>query len=232
MRCIMENEDKLYFQRKYGHSKILLFIHLMGKYIKDLYHPVKSKKPQVFGKGNIIPFVPKGVQIEIYGDNNKVEIDPSVKRWNGRIVIGNPGTNTPTHNCLVRIGKNSDSNGVWIDLLEDNSAVIIGNNCMLSWNIHIFASDSHTIYDAKTKKLLNWGKEIIIEDNVWVAMDCTVLKNSFIAKNCVVGASAVVAGKFTEENCVIAGNPAKVVKRGVAWDRRRPKEYITQYPME
>lgn len=176
--------------------------------------------------------MPKGVQIEIYGDNNKVEIDPSVKTWNGHIVIGNPGTNTPTHNCLVRIGKNSDSNGVWIDLLEDNSAVIIGNNCMLSWNIHIFASDFHTIYDAKTKKLLNWGKEIIIGDNVWVAMDCTVLKNSFIAKNCVVGASAVVAGKFTEENCVIAGNPAKVVKRGVAWDRRMPKEYITQYPME
>ena len=103
---------------------------------------------------------------------------------------------------------------------------------MFSWGIYLFASDTHTIYDAKTKKLLNWGKEIIIEDNVWVAMDCTVLKNSFIAKNCVVGASAVVAGKFTEKNCVIAGNPAKVVKRGVAWDRRRPKEYITQYPME
>ena len=84
----MENEDKLYFQRKYGHSKILLFIHLMGKYIKDLYHPVKSKKPQVFGKGNIIPFVPKGVQIEIYGDNNKVEIDPSVTKWDGHIGLG------------------------------------------------------------------------------------------------------------------------------------------------
>ena len=229
----MTEREKMLLHSKYGHNKVLLFMHLMGRYIKGLYHPnIKIKKPLILGKGNIIPFVPKGVQIEIYGDNNKVEIDPSVKRWNGRIVIGNPGTNTPTHNCLVRIGKNSDSNGVWIDLLEDNSAVIIGNNCMLSWNIHIFASDSHTIYDAKTKKLLNWGKEIIIGDNVWVAMDCTVLKNSFIAKNCVVGASAVVAGKFTEENCVIAGNPAKVVKRGVAWDRRMPKEYITQYPME
>ena len=229
----MTEREKMLLHSKYGHNKVLLFMHLMGRYIKGLYHPnIKIKKPLILGKGNIIPFVPKGVQIEIYGDNNKVEIDPSVKTWNGHIVIGNPGTNTPTHNCLVRIGKNSDSNGVWIDLLEDNSAVIIGNNCMLSWNIHIFASDSHTIYDAKTKKLLNWGKEIIIEDNVWVAMDCTVLKNSFIAKNCVVGASAVVAGKFTEENCVIAGNPAKVVKRGVAWDRRRPKEYITQYPME
>ncbi|WP_428063282.1 acyltransferase [Candidatus Avelusimicrobium fimicolum] len=229
----MTEREKMLLHSKYGHNKVLLFMHLMGRYIKGLYHPnIKIKKPLILGKGNIIPFVPKGVQIEIYGDNNKVEIDPSVKTWNGHIVIGNPGTNTPTHNCLVRIGKNSDSNGVWIDLLEDNSAVIIGNNCMLSWNIHIFASDSHTIYDAKTKKLLNWGKEIIIGDNVWVAMDCTVLKNSFIAKNCVVGASAVVAGKFTEENCVIAGNPAKVVKRGVAWDRRMPKEYITQYPME
>ncbi|WP_428044833.1 acyltransferase [Candidatus Avelusimicrobium fimicolum] len=229
----MTEREKMLLRSKYGHNKVLLFMHLMGRYIKGLYHPnIKIKKPLILGKGNIIPFVPKGVQIEIYGDNNKVEIDPSVKTWNGHIVIGNPGTNTPTHNCLVRIGKNSDSNGVWIDLLEDNSAVIIGNNCMLSWNIHIFASDFHTIYDAKTKKLLNWGKEIIIGDNVWVAMDCTVLKNSFIAKNCVVGASAVVAGKFTEENCVIAGNPAKVVKRGVAWDRRMPKEYITQYPME
>ena len=229
----MTEREKMLLHSKYGHNKVLLFMHLMGRYIKGLYHPnIKIKKPLILGKGNIIPFVPKGVQIEIYGDNNKVEIDPSVKTWNGHIVIGNPGTNTPTHNCLVRIGNNSDSNGVWIDLLEDNSAVIIGNNCMLSWNIHIFASDFHTIYDAKTKKLLNWGKEIIIGDNVWVAMDCTVLKNSFIAKNCVVGASAVVAGKFTEENCVIAGNPAKVVKRGVAWDRRMPKEYITQYPME
>ncbi len=229
----MTEREKMLLHSKYGHNKILFLIHLVGRYIKELYRPnIATRKPLILGNGNVVSFVPKGVQIEIYGDNNKVEIDPSVKRWNGRIVIGNPGTNTPTHNCLVRIGKNSDSNGVWIDLLEDNSAVIIGNNCMLSWNIHIFASDSHTIYDAKTKKLLNWGKEIIIEDNVWVAMDCTVLKNSFIAKNCVVGASAVVAGKFTEENCVIAGNPAKVVKRGVAWDRRRPKEYITQYPME
>ena len=229
----MTEREKMLLHSKYGHNKILFLIHLVGRYIKELYRPnIATRKPLILGNGNVVSFVPKGVQIEIYGDNNKVEIDPSVKRWNGRIVIGNPGTNTPTHNCLVRIGKNSDSNGVWIDLLEDNSAVIIGNNCMLSWNIHIFASDFHTIYDAKTKKLLNWGKEIIIEDNVWVAMDCTVLKNSFIAKNCVVGASAVVAGKFTEENCVIAGNPAKVVKRGVAWDRRRPKEYITQYPME
>ena len=139
----MENEDKLYFQRKYGHSKILLFIHLMGKYIKDLYHPVKSKKPQVFGKGNIIPFVPKGVQIEIYGDNNKVEIDPSVTKWDGHIGLGD--AETPVYNCHISIGKNSYSNGVNIIVMEDNTSVTIGKNCMFSWGIYLFARDRKSV---------------------------------------------------------------------------------------
>ena len=33
-----------------------------------------------------------------------------------------------------------------------------------------------------------------------------------IGNNCVVGAGAVVSGYF-EDNCVIAGNPAKIIKR-------------------
>ena len=188
----MTEREKMLLHSKYGHNKILFLIHLVGRYIKELYRPnIATRKPLILGNGNVVSFVPKGVQIEIYGDNNKVEIDPSVTKWDGHIGLGD--AETPFYNCHISIGKNSYSNGVNIIVMEDNTSV---------------------------------------GDNVWVAMDCTVLKNSFIAKNCVEGASAVVAGKFTEENCVIAGNPAKVVKRGVAWDRRRPKEYITQYPME
>ena len=37
-------------------------------------------------------------------------------------------------------------------------------------------------------------------------------KGTVLGDGCVVGAGAVVAGKF-EDNCVIAGNPAKVIKR-------------------
>lgn len=77
----MTEREKMLLHSKYGHNKVLLFMHLMGRYIKGLYHPnIKIKKPLILGKGNIIPFVPKGVQIEIYGDNNKVEIDPSVTK--------------------------------------------------------------------------------------------------------------------------------------------------------
>ena len=39
-----------------------------------------------------------------------------------------------------------------------------------------------------------------------------ILKGTVLGDGCVVGAGAVVCGKF-EDNCVIAGNPARVIKR-------------------
>ena len=40
-----------------------------------------------------------------------------------------------------------------------------------------------------------------------------------IANNSVIGASAVVTKGFEESNVIIAGNPAKVIKRGINWRR-------------
>ena len=39
-----------------------------------------------------------------------------------------------------------------------------------------------------------------------------ILKGTVLGDNCVVGAGAVVSGKF-ENNCVIAGNPARVIRK-------------------
>ncbi|WP_367280882.1 hypothetical protein [uncultured Dubosiella sp.] len=37
-----------------------------------------------------------------------------------------------------------------------------------------------------------------------------MLKGTVLGDNCVVGAGAVVSGQF-EENCVIVGNPGKII---------------------
>ena len=42
-------------------------------------------------------------------------------------------------------------------------------------------------------------------------MNSIILKGTTIGNNCVVGAGSVVHGTFGD-NCVIAGNPAKVIK--------------------
>ena len=38
-----------------------------------------------------------------------------------------------------------------------------------------------------------------------------------VAPHSIVGACALVSGKFTQSHCVLAGVPAKVVKRDVDW---------------
>ena len=38
-----------------------------------------------------------------------------------------------------------------------------------------------------------------------------------IPDGAIVGAYSVVAGRFDEKNSVIAGNPARVVKRNIEW---------------
>lgn len=51
-----------------------------------------------------------------------------------------------------------------------------------------------------------------MDDNYEIGIKTTLVTTS------IVGAETVVKGKFPN-NCVIAGNPAKIVKKDVTWDR-------------
>lgn len=53
---------------------------------------------------------------------------------------------------------------------------------------------------------------VSIGDNVWIGDNVVVLAGAHIGNGCIVGANAVVTKKF-EDNCIIAGVPAKVIKR-------------------
>ena len=60
--------------------------------------------------------------------------------------------------------------------------------------------------------------EIRIGEGSWLGINVTILAGTYIGRNSVVGANSVVKGKF-DDYCVIADNPAKVVKRydGEKW---------------
>ena len=181
------------------------------------------KKLRDHGKNNYVPNIPKGTRIIIDGDNNKILIDPSLSAFNCKIKLGD--SHNKTNSCTVKIGKGCTSNGLEIILYEHNSSVTIGEDCMFSWRIRIFNTDAHSILDETTGKVLNIGKEINIGNHVWVGMDALILKNTTIPSNCVVGAHSLVNKKFTEENTIIAGHPAKVVKRGITWDRKKANDF-------
>lgn len=55
--------------------------------------------------------------------------------------------------------------------------------------------------------------DILIGANTWIGDNAIILSGVHIGKNCVIGANAVVTKSFDEEGLVIAGNPARIVKR-------------------
>ena len=55
-------------------------------------------------------------------------------------------------------------------------------------------------------------RPIEIGENVFIGCNCLILKGSKIGDNTTIGAGSVVTGNIPQ-NCVAAGNPAKVIKK-------------------
>ena len=177
--------------------------------------------------GNVVEGVPRGCRVVIYGSANSVVFhEPVARIFDGRICIGSP--DCPVNGCTVDIGADCTSNGVDIRLMEDGSRLEFGRDCMLSEGVKIWVSDTHAITDGEGR-LVNEGRFVSLGDHVWLGHGASVLKNSRIPAGTVVGAGAVFVGsRLKEENCVVAGNPAIVVKRGVVWHRERPKQWMSK----
>ena len=185
-----------------------------------------SYKPKLLndGIGNKIS-VPKDspVIVRIHGNNNTVIQEDSIYPCYATIILGR--TDAPVDNCTIHIGKNCSMGGLAMKLHDDGTTVTIGDDCMFSINERFWPTDMHTIIN-ENDEVTNIGKYIKIGNHVWLGENATICKNTEIADNCIVGTRSVVAGKFPNPNCVLAGNPARVVKQGVNWDRRFPKQYL------
>lgn len=131
----------------------------------------------------------------------------------------------------ITIGRGMFSSGkIDIDLCNGGGDITIGDNCMISWGVTIRTGDYHTIIEKDTHKVINMNKSVHIGNRVWIGSKVTILKGTVIPDNCIVGANATVAKKFTDTNCAIAGNPAKVVKTGIDWNFSAPTDYARAHP--
>lgn len=114
-------------------------------------------------------------------------------------------------------GEISIGNGVTIEgahiAVVDNHRISLGNDCMLSKDITISTTDSHSIVDINGIRI-NHDADVVINDHVWIDQRVIIGKGVTIGKNSLVGASSIVTRNI-EENNVAAGVPAKIVKRDI-----------------
>ena len=130
------------------------------------------------------------------------------------------------NNTKVLIGENFSSEETKITTFSSNdTSVKIGTDCMFSYGILIRTSDNHTIYNISEPDLaINLPKDIEIGNHVWICADAKIMKGAKIPNNSVVGACGLVNKKFSEENIILAGIPAKIIKRNINWGRKSPQK--------
>jgi len=113
----------------------------------------------------------------------------------------------------VEIGKRVYINSGTV--LYSGNGIIIGNDVMIGPNCNLVPAN-HEFGDSG-KPMREQGFKpsrggIVIEEDVWLGANVTVLDGAVIRRGCVVGANSLVSGEL-ESYGVYAGSPARLIKK-------------------
>lgn len=94
--------------------------------------------------------------------------------------------------------------------------IIIGNDCLFSWDIQVMDTDFHKIFI--DNKQINLDEPIFIGNSIWIGCRSLILKGASIPDNCIIGASSMITKKLQYSNSVYTGNDSKPKKENVRWE--------------
>lgn len=118
--------------------------------------------------------------------------------------------------CEFR-GRGSISIGEGSEIGHDNifsctSSILIGKNVITADNVKYYTANHN--YSDPNRLIKEQGEAqgtIVIEDNVWLGANVTVLRNSHISSGSIIGANSVVNG-IIPPNEIWGGCPARKIK--------------------
>ena len=87
--------------------------------------------------------------------------------------------------------------------------ITIGDNVLIGPKVNL-VSENHPVDPCQRKFLI--GKPIVIKNNAWIGAAATILAGVTVGENSIVGAGSIVT-KDVPDNTIVAGNPAKFLKR-------------------
>lgn len=102
--------------------------------------------------------------------------------------------------------RNFHANGSYFQGL--NAKIYIGSGTKISLNCG-FITANHNKKELDKHEI---GQDIVIGKNCWIGMNSIILPGIVLGDNTIVGAGSIVTKSFENGNCVIAGNPAKLIK--------------------
>lgn len=159
---------------------------------------------------------------------------PIIKKHpDSRIILGKNITllSDSEYNCaginhpviLATLSKNSiieikDGSGLSGTSVVSQSSIIIGEKATIGVNVNIYDTDFHPVNsilrENQGESGLNYVNTapIILERNVWIGANSTILKGVVIGENSIVGVNSLV-NKSVDSNVIVAGIPAKIIRK-------------------
>lgn len=116
----------------------------------------------------------------------------------------------------VHVGKNVFFN--FNVCLVDDADIYIGDDCQIGPGCHIVTAQ-HPISPVLRKNQLQYNKPVRLGNNVWLGAGAIILPGVTIGDNSIVGAGSVVTHDV-EANVIVAGSPAKILRRITEEDDR------------
>ena len=168
----------------------------------------------VKGRGNVVRI---GRPAASGSAHVAVENGASVRIGDG-CILGGASIHALAAGASIEIGAETGFNGIVHVTAHEPATIRVGRGCLFGPDTSLTASDVHKIYDLKKSVRLNPAGDIVLGDRVWLAARAVVFRQSTIGHDSVVGWASVVKGRFPD-HCLIAGVPARVIRKGIRWER-------------
>ena len=167
----------------------------------------------VTGTGNVLhiadPFFPSSGIITLTGGARVIIEEQSN--------LGPVAISALAAGVSIEIGAWASFNGFSHIAAHEPARISVGPNCLIGPECSFAASDVHKILDVQSGARLNPAGDIVIGAHVWIAPRTSVLRNTLVGRDCIVGYGTLLKGEFPD-NSLIAGNPARILRRGVTWE--------------
>lgn len=86
--------------------------------------------------------------------------------------------------------------------------IIIGRGTWIARNVGIITAN----HDPADPDRHLPGKDVVLGQSCWIGMNSVILPGVVLGDHTVVGAGSIVTKSFSEGHCVIAGNPARLIR--------------------
>lgn len=108
--------------------------------------------------------------------------------------------------------------------LMDCAPITIGSHCFIGPGCGIYTA-IHPLDAQERNRGLEQAKPVVIQDNVWIGGDVTILPGVTVGEGSVIGAKSVVTDDIPA-NVVAAGNPCRVLRPITEQDKIDQKKQV------